>query len=161
MVQNRILRVILFREMVWNRTPRVTYSLAINGSEWNSEGFSLPRNDSERNSEGFLFRKTSGIPTELPSVPSCSVFRGNFFLLENGNIKTDTPGKFQGWFSVYTQTRIQRMARVHHVLRINTAPGTSTKFTQFFSRVFGTGANRREKGKVERGRGKGKGRERG
>jgi hypothetical protein len=54
-----------------------------NGLEWN--GFSLPRNGSERNSEVFLFRETDGIPTELPSVPSCFVFCGIIFLSENGN----------------------------------------------------------------------------
>ncbi len=51
--------------------------------EWN--GFSLPRNGSERNSEVFLFRETDGIPTELPSVPSCFIFRGIIFFSENGN----------------------------------------------------------------------------
>jgi hypothetical protein len=45
--------------------------------EWN--GFSLPMNGSERNSEVFLFHETDGIPTELPFVPSCFVFRGIFF----------------------------------------------------------------------------------
>ncbi len=56
-----------------------------NGLERNSKGFFLPRNGSERNSEVFLFRETGGIPTELPSVPSCFVFRGIIFLSENGN----------------------------------------------------------------------------
>jgi hypothetical protein len=56
-----------------------------NGLERNSKGFSLPRNGSERNSEVFLFRETGGIPTELPSVPSCFVSRGIIFLSENGN----------------------------------------------------------------------------
>jgi hypothetical protein len=54
-------------------------SLPRNGSEQNSEGFSLPRNGSEWNSEVFLFRETGEIPTELPSVPTCSEFRGIFF----------------------------------------------------------------------------------
>ncbi len=56
-----------------------------NGLERNSKGFFLPRNSSERNSEIFLFRETGGIPTELPSAPSCFVFRGIIFLSENGN----------------------------------------------------------------------------
>jgi hypothetical protein len=34
---------------------------------------------------GFLFRETGGILTELPSVPTCSEFRGIIFLSENGN----------------------------------------------------------------------------
>jgi hypothetical protein len=57
-------------KMVWNGIPRV---------------FFRPRNGSERNSEVFLFRETGGIPTELPSVPSCFVFRGKIFLSKNGN----------------------------------------------------------------------------
>jgi hypothetical protein len=56
-----------------------------NGLEQNSQGFSLQRNGSERNSEFFLNRETGGIPTELLSVKSCSVFRGIIFLSENGN----------------------------------------------------------------------------
>ncbi len=56
-----------------------------NGLERNSKGFSLPRNGSERNSEVFPFRETGGIPKELPSVPSCFVFRGIIFLSEKGN----------------------------------------------------------------------------
>ncbi len=60
-------------------------SLSRNGSERNSEGFSLPRNCSERNSEVFLVRETGGIPTELPSVRTCSEFRGIIFLSENVN----------------------------------------------------------------------------
>jgi hypothetical protein len=80
------------------------FSLSRNGSERNSEGFSLPRNGLVQNSEVFLFQKmvwngilrvflnglvlnsevflfceTGGIPTELPSVPSCSAFRGIIF----------------------------------------------------------------------------------
>jgi hypothetical protein len=55
-VRNGILRVFLFRELVRNGIPRV-----------------------------FLFRETGEIPTELLSVPSCSVFRGIIFLSENGN----------------------------------------------------------------------------
>ncbi len=34
---------------------------------------------------GFFFCETGGIPTELPSVPSCSVSCGIIFLSENGN----------------------------------------------------------------------------
>ncbi len=61
------------------------FSLPRNGLEWNSKGFSLPRNGSERNSEVFLFRKTGGVPMELPSVPSCYVFRIIIFFSENDN----------------------------------------------------------------------------
>jgi hypothetical protein len=57
-------------KMVWDGTPK---------------GFSLPRNGSERNFEVFLFRETSGILMELPTVPLCSVYRGTIFLSENGN----------------------------------------------------------------------------
>jgi hypothetical protein len=56
-----------------------------NGLERNSKGFSIQRNGSEWNSEVFLFRETGGIPIELPSVPSCFVFRGIIFLSEIGN----------------------------------------------------------------------------
>ncbi len=72
-----------FPKIVWNRISR--FFLSENGSEQNSKNFSLPRNGLERNSEVFLFRETGGIPIELPSVPSCSVFRGIIFLSENGN----------------------------------------------------------------------------
>jgi hypothetical protein len=57
--------------MVWNGIPRFFSSK--NGLEWNSQGFSLPRNGSERNFKVFLLLETGGIPTELSSVPSCSV----------------------------------------------------------------------------------------
>ncbi len=95
------------------------FSLPRNGLERNSDGFSLPRNGSERNSDGvsiprigsernsqcfslpriglgrnsevFLFCKTGGIPTELPSVPTCSKFCGIIFLSENDN---PTPALF-------------------------------------------------------------------
>jgi hypothetical protein len=60
-----------------------------NGLEQNSKGFFIPRNGSERNSKIFLFRETGGIPTELPSVPSCFVVRGIIFLSENGNPSPD------------------------------------------------------------------------
>jgi hypothetical protein len=86
MVRNRIPRNFLFLQMVrpegfslprnsseWNSEG---FSLPRNGSDRNSEGFSLPRNCSERNSEVFLLRETGGIPMELPSVLSCSVFHG-------------------------------------------------------------------------------------
>ncbi len=61
------------------------FSLLRNGLERKSEGFYLPSNGSERNSEDFLFRLTGGIPRELPSAPSCSIFHGIIFLSENGN----------------------------------------------------------------------------
>ncbi len=73
--------------MVWNGIPRFFSSK--NGLEWNSQGFSLPRNGSERNSKVFLLLETGGIPTELSSVPSCSVLRGIIFLSENGNPSGD------------------------------------------------------------------------
>ncbi len=57
------------------------FCLLINTSERNSEGFSLPKNGLEQNSEVFLFRETGGIPTELLSVPSCSVFLGIIFFV--------------------------------------------------------------------------------
>jgi hypothetical protein len=78
-------------KVVWNGIPKfspsknssernsVGFSLLRNGLEWNSEGFTLPRNGLELNSKGFLFRQTGGIPRELPSVPSCSAFRGIIF----------------------------------------------------------------------------------
>jgi hypothetical protein len=82
--------------MVWNGFSSVFSSengskrnskvLSFDGLEWNSKGFPLPRNGSERNSEVFLFSETGGIPTELPSVQSCFVFRGIIFLSENGNL---------------------------------------------------------------------------
>jgi hypothetical protein len=56
-----------------------------NGFEQISKGFSLQRNGSEWNSEVFLFRETGRIPTELPPVLSCFVFRGLIYLSENGN----------------------------------------------------------------------------
>jgi hypothetical protein len=56
MVRNGIPRVFLFQEMVRNEIPRF-----------------------------FLLRETGGILTELPSVPTCSEFRGIIFLSENGN----------------------------------------------------------------------------
>jgi hypothetical protein len=83
MVQNGIQRVFLIRE--WFGTEFRGFSLQRNGSERNSDGFSLPINGSERNSEVFLLRETGGIPTELPSVLTCSIFRGIIFLSENGN----------------------------------------------------------------------------
>ncbi len=61
-----------------------------NGLELN--GFSLPINGLERNFEVFLFCETDGIPTELPPVPSCFVFREIIFLSENGNPKPNTTG---------------------------------------------------------------------
>ncbi len=61
------------------------------------QGFSLPRNGSEWNSEVFLFRETGGIPMELPSVPSCLVFRGIIFLSENGNPTPDPAGRTRGY----------------------------------------------------------------
>ncbi len=86
MVQNRIPRNFLFRQMVRPEgfsLPRNSlecnsegFSLPRNGSDRNSEGFSLPRNCLERNSDFFLLQETGGIPMELPSVPSCSVFHG-------------------------------------------------------------------------------------
>jgi hypothetical protein len=59
------------------------------GLEWN--GFSLPRNGSERNSEVFLFRGTDGIPTELPSIPSCFVFRGIIFCRKMATLHCPPP----------------------------------------------------------------------
>jgi hypothetical protein len=95
MVRNRIPWVFLFRNgsernsesfylprngPEWNSE---SFTLPINGSERNSEGFSLPRNGSEQNSEVFLFHET-GIPTELPSVPSCSAFTRKMATLIHG-----------------------------------------------------------------------------
>jgi hypothetical protein len=76
-LRNRIPRVFLFREMVRNKIPRVFSSKKWFGTEfW---GFFLPRNGLELNSEVFLFCETGGIPTELPSVPSCPPFHGIIF----------------------------------------------------------------------------------
>jgi hypothetical protein len=97
MILNGFLGVFCYVELV--QTEFQSFSFSKNDLEWNSEvcslprncskqnseGFSLPRNGSERNSEVFIYHKTGGIPTELMSVPSCSVFIGIFFLLENGN----------------------------------------------------------------------------
>ncbi len=82
-------------KIVWNGIPKFSLLKMVRkgipgfiirkwfGTEF--QGFSLPRNGSERNSEVFLFRETGVIPKELPSVPSCFVFRGIIFLSENGN----------------------------------------------------------------------------
>jgi hypothetical protein len=131
MVRSGIPRVFLFREIVQNGIPKFFssekwfgmefrgffssekwfgtefwgFSLLRNGSEWNSEGFPLLRNGSERNSEVFLFRKTGGIPMELPSFPSCSVFRGIIFLSENGNPSTD--GDSLTDLRLYTSTKLK------------------------------------------------------
>jgi hypothetical protein len=83
MIRNGIPRFFLFRK--WFRTEFRGFSHPKMVWDGTSKGFSLPRNGSEQNSEVFLFRETSGIPTELPTVPSCSVFHGIIFLSENGN----------------------------------------------------------------------------
>ncbi len=70
--------VISLPKMVRNRIMRLLTSK--NCLAQDSEGFSLSINGSEHNSEVFLFRETGGIPTELPPVLSCSVFRIVIFL---------------------------------------------------------------------------------
>jgi hypothetical protein len=63
-----------------NGSEQISKVLLIpNGSERNSKSFSLLGNGSEQNSEVFLFSETGGIPTEMPPVSSCSVFRKNNF----------------------------------------------------------------------------------
>jgi hypothetical protein len=76
-------------KMVWNRFSIVFSSE--NHLDWNSKFFFSSENGSERNSEVFLFRETYRIPTELPFVLSCFVFRGIIFLLENGNPSLYSP----------------------------------------------------------------------
>jgi hypothetical protein len=68
-----------FSSEKWFGTKLRRFSLPRNGLERNSEGFYLPGNGLVLNSEAFLFRETGGISTELPSVPSCSAFRGIIF----------------------------------------------------------------------------------
>ncbi len=69
--------VFSFPKMVRNGIPR--FFLFRKWFETEFRGFFSSENSSERNSEIFLFRETSEILTELPSVPSCSVFRGIIF----------------------------------------------------------------------------------
>jgi hypothetical protein len=74
-----------FSSEKWFGTEFRGFFLPRKGTEQNYEGFSLPKNGSEQNFLVFLFHKTGGITTQLPSVPSCSVFCGIIFLSENGN----------------------------------------------------------------------------
>jgi hypothetical protein len=84
LVWNGILRVFLFRENVRNGIPRLFLfrELVRNGIPRVFLFRKLVRNGIPR---VFLFRETGEIPTELLSVPSCSVFRGIILLSENGN----------------------------------------------------------------------------
>jgi hypothetical protein len=102
--RNGIPSCFLFRGMIRNRIPRVSFYFC--STERNSELFSLPRKGSERNSESmllflfhgtefrvvlssaegfgtefrrFLFRGTAGIPSEISICSVYSVFRGIIF----------------------------------------------------------------------------------
>jgi hypothetical protein len=77
MVRNEIPRVFLFLEMVWNKITKVFSSEKWFGMEL--RGFFSSEKRLVLNSEVFLFRETGRIPMELPSVPSCSAFRGIIF----------------------------------------------------------------------------------
>jgi hypothetical protein len=105
--RNGILSCFLFRGMVRNRIPIVSFYCC--STERNSELISLPRNGSERNSESlllllfhgtefraffssseinsesFLFRGIAGIPPEQTKCSVLFVFRGIIFLSEIAN----------------------------------------------------------------------------
>ncbi len=111
MVQNEIPRVFLFQEKVWNWTlrvflfwemvrngiPRVFSSEKWFGTEF--QGFFSSEQLFRTDSKIFLFRETGGIPTELPSVPTCSIFCEIISLSENGNpsVGLPHPGKGEGF----------------------------------------------------------------
>ncbi len=94
MVWNGIPRVFLFREMVRNGIPRVC-----SFREMVRNGIPV-----------FLLLETGGIPTELLSVPSCSVLRGIICLSENGNPSKNT-AKLKTTRARYLEKEIEELVR--------------------------------------------------